>query len=168
MGTKATAKAIRKYIMIGMTTSEKLHKLKQTQPNIDSIIQTCISFRNIVTGKKNASDIDTSLNLAYDCNCPKLASFAECIRADKDAIKNTDLTNYSNGIMEGTVNKIKVIKSSMFNRAGVELLSAKAIYRGYYPSKLTKKQRYSLFHFSFLSSIITIILHIKRTIITLV
>ena len=41
-GTKVIAKAIRKYIMTGMTTSEKLLKLKQTQPNIARIIQTCI------------------------------------------------------------------------------------------------------------------------------
>ena len=132
-GTKVTAKAIRKYIMTGMTTSEKLLKLKQTQPNIDSIIQTCISFRNMVAGKEDAPDIDTWLKLAYNCNCRKLASFAEYITRDKEAIKNTYLTNYSNGIMEGTVNKIKAIKRSMFNRASVELLRAKAIYGGYYP-----------------------------------
>jgi transposase len=41
------------------------------------------------------------------------------------------VTNYSNGMMEGTVNKIKVIKRTMFNRASIELLRAKAIYADY-------------------------------------
>lgn len=132
-GTKVTAKAIRKYIMTGMTTSEKLIRLKQTQPNIDIIIQACISFRKMVASQKDALDIDAWIKLAHDCHCPKLSSFAEYITADKEAIRNAYLTNYSNGIMEGTVNKIKAIKRSMFNRASVELLRAKAIYGEYHP-----------------------------------
>ena len=130
---KVTIEAIRKYIMTGITTSEKLLELKQTQPNIDSILQTCISFRRMVAGKKDAPDIDAWLKLAYGCHCPKLTSFARYIAADKEAVRNTYLTNYSNGIMEGTVNKIKVIKRSMFNRASVELLRAKAIYGRCHP-----------------------------------
>ena len=39
--------------------------------------------------------------------------------------------NYNNGPMEGTVNKIKAIKRSMFNRAGEQLLRAKIIYANY-------------------------------------
>ena len=132
-GTKVTIEAIRKYIMTGITTSEKLFRLKQTQPNIDRILQTCIDFRRMVAGREDAPDIDAWLKLAYDCHCPKLTAFAEYIRSDRDAVRNTYLTNYSNGIMEGTVNKIKAIKRSMFNRASVELLRAKAIYGGYHP-----------------------------------
>jgi transposase len=87
----------------------------------------------MVAGREDAPDIDAWLKLAYDCHCPKLTAFAEYIRSDRDAVRNTYLTNYSNGIMEGTVNKIKAIKRSMFNRASVELLRAKAIYGGYHP-----------------------------------
>jgi transposase len=132
-GTKVTIEAIRKYIMTGITTSERLLRLKQTQPNIDRILQACISFRRMVAGRMDEPDIDAWLKLANDCHCPRLTSFAEYIRGDKEAVKNTYLTNYSNGIMEGTVNKIKAIKRSMFNRASVELLRAKAIYGGYHP-----------------------------------
>ena len=62
------------------------------------------------------------------CRCPKLAKYAETVKRDMNAIKNTYLTSYSNGIMEGTVNKIKAIKRTMYNRAGIELLRAKVIY----------------------------------------
>ena len=134
-GKKVSVEEIRKYIMTGITTSEKLLGLKQTQPNIDRILQTCISFRRMIAGREDAPDIDTWLKLAYDCHCPRLTAFAGYIKADKEAVWNTYLTNYSNGIMEGTVNKIKAIKRSMFNRASVELLRAKAIYGGYHPLK---------------------------------
>src|SRR5574344_94926 len=59
--TKVTVEAIRKYIMTGITTSEKLLRLKQTQPNIDKILQACISFRRMIAGKENAPDIDRKL-----------------------------------------------------------------------------------------------------------
>ena len=67
----------------------------------------------MVAGKKDTPYIDSWLKLAYDCNCPKVASFAEYIRKDKKTISNTYLTNYSNGIMEGIDNKIKAIKRAM-------------------------------------------------------
>ena len=60
-----------------------------------------------------------------------LKSFTEYIKKDKAAVQMACTTNYSNGVMEGTVNKIKEIKRTMFNRAGIELLRAKVIYANY-------------------------------------
>src|SRR5574344_1113220 len=128
IGDAKHRKMVCNYYAARHTTSEKLLRLKQTQPNIDKILQACISFRRMIAGKENAPDIDDWLKLAYDCHCTKLTSFAEYISGDKEAVRNTYLTNYSNGIMEGTVNKIKAIKRSMFNKASVVLLRAKAIY----------------------------------------
>ena len=61
----------------------------------------------------------------------ELKSFTEQIKKDKEAVQMACTTNYSNGVMEGTVNKIKEIKRTMFNKAGIELLRAKVIYANY-------------------------------------
>lgn len=37
-------------------------------------------------------------------------------------------TYYNNGLLEGTVNKTKAIKRSMFNRANADVLRAKLLY----------------------------------------
>lgn len=132
-GVKVKAQTIRSYIMTGKTTSEKLQGLKHTHPNIDKIIQACISFTMMIDGKDDAPDMETWLQMADECHNAKLSNFAQYVRRDKEAIANTYLKKYSNGFMEGTVNKIKAIKRSMFNRAGIELLRAKAIYGGYHP-----------------------------------
>ena len=132
-GVKVKAQTIRSYIMTGKTTSEKLQGLKDTHPNIDNVIQTCISFRRMIAGEDDAPDIETWLQMTDECHNAKLSNFAEYVRSDKEAIANTYLKKNSNGFMEGTVNKIKAIKRSMFNRAGIELLRAKAIYGGYHP-----------------------------------
>lgn len=39
-------------------------------------------------------------------------------------------TCFSNGILEGTVNKAKTIKRGMYNRASADVLRAKMIYAG--------------------------------------
>jgi len=59
-----------------------------------------------------------------------MAEFAEYIRKDKEAVRQACMTNYSNAVMEGTVNKIKATKRAMYNRAQVKLLRAKLIYGG--------------------------------------
>lgn len=53
-----------------------------------------------------------------------IKTFVEYIKCDKKATEMARLTHYSKGIMEGTVNKIKEIKRTMFNRA-------KSIYANY-------------------------------------
>ena len=63
-GVKVKAQTIRSYIMTGKTTSEKLQGLKDTHPNIDNVIQTCISFRRMIAGEDDAPDIETWLQMA--------------------------------------------------------------------------------------------------------
>ena len=40
------------------------------------------------------------------------------IEADKAAVQAAVDTNYSNALLEGTVNRVKTIKRTMFNKAG--------------------------------------------------
>lgn len=119
------------YVLTGQTTSDKLQKLKITHPQIDRVINSCINFRNMIASKDNSPDVDEWIKDAKKCHCDELYRFAEYIEYDKEAVRQAYETNYSNGIKEGTVNKIKGIKRSMFNRAGVKLLRAKIIYADY-------------------------------------
>src|SRR5574344_2081900 len=61
IGDAKHRKMVCNYYAARHTTSEKLFRLKQTQPNIDKILQTCISFRRMIAGKENAPDIDAKL-----------------------------------------------------------------------------------------------------------
>ncbi len=46
---------------------------------------------------------------------------------DFKAVKNTIKYNVTNGITEGFVNKLKVVKRVMYERAGLDLLKKKMI-----------------------------------------
>ncbi len=56
-----------------------------------------------------------------------LKTFITGIRMDYNAVKNTIKYNVTNGITEGFVNKLKVVKRVMYGRAGLELLKRKII-----------------------------------------
>ncbi len=56
-----------------------------------------------------------------------LKTFITGIRMNYNAVKNTIKYNVTNGITEGFVNKLKVVKRVMYGRAGLELLKRKMI-----------------------------------------
>ena len=84
----------------------------------------------MIHGEDGAPDVDEWIRQAMQCQNKGMAEFAEYIRKDKDAVRQACLTNYSNAVMEGTVNKIKATKRNMYNRAQVQILRAKLIYGG--------------------------------------
>ena len=56
-----------------------------------------------------------------------MRAFAGGIKADQQAVQNAMDIYLNNGLLEGTVNKIKAIKRQMFNRASYRLLNVKLI-----------------------------------------
>ena len=57
-----------------------------------------------------------------------LKSFAEGLKRDIDAVENAVAYNFSNGFVEGTNSRLKMIKRSMYGRCGKQLLEAKLRY----------------------------------------
>jgi transposase len=56
-------------------------------------------------------------------------SFAESLRTDEAAVRAGLTTGWSNGPVEGQVNRLKTIKRSMYGRAGFRLLRARVKYK---------------------------------------
>lgn len=57
-----------------------------------------------------------------------LKSFADGLKRDIDAVENAVAYNFSNGFVEGTNSRLKMIKRSMYGRCGKQLLEAKLRY----------------------------------------
>ena len=128
--TKVRCSTIWKYIVTGETTSKKLLKLSDTCPEVEHVIQICIAFRKMLHAQKDAPGMDDWLKDAVKCKVKEIRGFALCVRKDKEAVCRACSTNFSNALLEGTVNKTKAIKRSMFNRANADVLRAKLLYSG--------------------------------------
>ena len=77
---------------------------------------------------KRPKKLDAWTESARKHDIPELQSFVEGILKDKTAIKNGIIYPYNNGLAEGSVNKIKVIKRIMYGRNSFELLKAKVLF----------------------------------------
>ena len=63
----------------------------------------------------------------WNTTISSLKTFIIGIKRDFQAVRNTIRLNITNGITEGFVNKLKVMKRSMYGKAGLELLKNKLV-----------------------------------------
>lgn len=85
-------------------------------------------FGNIVREHVHQS-FETWLTACESSSIPDLASFASGLRNDYSAVLAALKTGWSNGQTEGQVNRLKMIKRTMYGRASFKLLRLKVLYR---------------------------------------
>ena len=66
--------------------------------------------------------LDPWLQRAQDGAIPALRRFAKRLSADYDAVRAAVTLAWSNGPVEGQVNRLKAIKRTMYGRANLDLL----------------------------------------------
>lgn len=129
-GVKVSRTDLWNYMLTGNTASEKLMLLNKTHPHIAQVMDICRHFCDMIHDKDGAPDISTWIKEAETCPYSKVYAFAQYIKRDAKAVEQACLTNFSNALLEGNVNRGKAIKRGMYNRAGIASLRAKMIYQG--------------------------------------
>ena len=77
--------------------------------------------------KRSTGTLREWLRRAEVSPCPEVRQFAEGIRRDESAVDAAVTTRWSNGPVEGHVNRLKMIKRQMYGRAGFALLKARVV-----------------------------------------
>lgn len=83
-------------------------------------------FRDSFSNKDIAAVVRWA-NTYQDCKFQSIKSFINGINKDSVAFYNSLKYEYSNGLLEGWVNKLKEVKRTMFGRASYALLRAKLL-----------------------------------------
>jgi transposase len=105
-----------------------LSAIRASCPHIDVLAGRISSFAEMMTARTGDRDLEAWLAaVETDDGQPELRSFAAGIRHDQQAVTNGLSLTYSSGKVEGTVNKIKVLKRQMYGRAGFSLLRTRVI-----------------------------------------
>lgn len=107
-------------------SQEQLNKVLLEYPLVDKIYQVVLEFRNLFKSKES-SNLDTWIEKVNQLNIREINSFVNGINRDIDAVKNSITYPYSNGLAEGSVNKIKVIKRIMYGRCKFATLRLKVL-----------------------------------------
>jgi transposase len=84
------------------------------------------AFREIIDKRQN-DQLDQWLEEADSSQIVEFKRFAESLRKDYKAVKAALTYSWSNGQVEGQVNRLKVIKRQMYGRAGFPLLRRKVL-----------------------------------------
>ena len=77
--------------------------------------------------KRSSATLGEWLARAEAASDPDLRRFAEGIRRDEAAVEAAVTQRWSNGPVEGHINRLKTIKRQMYGRAGFVLLRARVL-----------------------------------------
>jgi len=80
------------------------------------------AFAEMMTARTGSRDLESWLAAVEADDQAGLRSLAAGIRTDQQAVTNGLTLPWNSGMVEGTVNKIKMIKRQMYGRAGFGLL----------------------------------------------
>lgn len=95
-------------------------------PELGQLFHLLKEFKNLLIGT-NPNKLNAWIEAARSLDISELNSFLTGVERDMDAIRNAIAFPYSNGLAEGTVNKIKVIKRIMYGRCGFHMLRRKVM-----------------------------------------
>lgn len=103
-------------------------------PLLSNLYTLVKEFYEILFSKK-AENIKSWIALAQEYDIPELQTFIAGISYDLVAVKNGITYSYNNVLAEGSVNKIKLIKRTMYGRNSFELLKSKVLYHELFQTK---------------------------------
>ncbi len=124
----------RKVSLLMSKPFEKLDEPSQTYlrafykrcPPANKASQLARKFKNI-TDKLRKKHLNRWIDMALESGIPSLKNFAKGLQQDYDAVKAAVSLKWSNGQVEGQVNRLKNIKRQMYGRAGFELLRKRVL-----------------------------------------
>ena len=112
-------------------TEEQYEAAVKKYPILGQLYDLLREFHRIIfSGKYDELDlwIETAQSLYID----EIDTYVNGLKSDINAVKNAIKYKFSNGLAEGSVNKIKLIKRIMYGRNSFHLLKAKILLNEYY------------------------------------
>jgi transposase len=105
---------------------QRLKRIRGVDGEVSEALQLADEFVTMVR-ERSGTKLSDWMVRATETTVPEIRGFAGGISQDKAAIQAGLTLSWSNGPVEGHVNRLKVIKRTMYGRAGLELLRARVL-----------------------------------------
>jgi transposase len=105
-----------------------LRLLRQASPSVEVTYQLVEIFLQMVR-ERTGEQLDAWLGTVQASHLNAFQSFVTGVQQDKDAVLAGLTLPWSNGPLEGNVNRLKLIKRSMYGRAEFDLLKLRVLYQ---------------------------------------
>jgi transposase len=106
--------------------AQTVDALKEQCPGFTTMRRLVLSFRTILRAGK-VTTLHRWLARAHTTNIVALQCFVRTLRRDLSAVEGAVRERWSNGPVEGHINRLKMLRRQMYGRAGVELLRARLL-----------------------------------------
>jgi transposase len=118
---------LRRLEKLRVEEQETLAQLRQIHPEVDLAYDLVQQFAQMLR-TRTGELLDTWLDQVQSSHLPELQSFAAGIEKDKDAVRAGLTWWINNGMVEGQVTKLKLIKRQGYGRAGFPLLRKRVLH----------------------------------------
>lgn len=105
---------------------DELRKIVNRSTTLQSVYQLVQTFMGMLA-QQTSDGFDQWLVSMENCGIKKLQNFAISLQQDYDAVKASLVYDWSNGQVEGQVNRLKTIKRQMYGRANFDLLRQRVL-----------------------------------------
>jgi Transposase len=112
--------------LLSARQAETVDALKEQCPGFTTMRRLVLSFRTLLRVGTVATLHDW-LTRATATNLHALHRFVRTLRKDLPAVEGAVTESWSNGPVEGHINRLKTLRRQMYGRAGVELLRARML-----------------------------------------
>jgi len=121
---------------------ESLQLIRQASPSIETAYRLVEQFLQMVR-ERTGEHLDGWLGAVKASQLEAFESFVTGVQQDKDAVLAGLTLPWSNGPLEGHVNRLKLIKRSMYGRAEVDLLKLRVLYQSKWNQERKNKRKTS-------------------------
>jgi predicted transcriptional regulator len=107
-------------------TEAQLIEIFKTHPKAEQILHMVNLFKDMLKSQR-VNLLPTWFDEAAALGIEELITFAKGLQKDIAAVTNAFTSPHSNGLAEGTINKIKVVKRIMYGKCSFDLLKCKCL-----------------------------------------
>src|SRR6185295_1406797 len=104
----------------------KIRDLRGRDRDINRLVKHVRSFAIMMTSQ-HGDRLEEWISTVERDSLTPLAGFARNLRRDFDAVRNGLTLPHSSGPVEGSINRIKMLKRQMSGRAGLDLLRKRVL-----------------------------------------
>jgi transposase len=111
-------------------TQEQYEEMIKKYPVLGNLYHAVKEYHRIIFTHKS-DELDDWIKTALSLNIEEITTYVNGIQSDLEAVKNCIVHPFNNGLAEGSVNKLKLIKRTMYGRNSFEMLKAKVLFYGF-------------------------------------
>jgi transposase len=126
--SQATWLFFRKEEDLKLEEQENLRQLRQASPYLEVTYQLVDEFLHMVR-ERTGEQLDEWLNKVEASHLQAFQTFVTGVHKDKEAVLAGLTLPWSNGPLEGHINRLKLMKRSMYGRAEFDLLKLRVLHQ---------------------------------------